>query len=107
MWNYAHAKSMQGLFWPDETLDTDSLGLRYGTINNKMYTGITTEHGKKIVLRGKSASSHSEATVLFIEAVLDTGARYQSKFLKEMEEMVEARARLHPAEASNGDQPNA
>lgn len=96
---------MQGLFGPDETLDTDSLGLRYGTINNKVYTGITTEKGEKFVLQGKVASSRSEATVLFIEAVLDTGARYQSKFFKEMEEMAEAKARLRSAEASNGDQP--
>ncbi|KAF3039603.1 hypothetical protein E8E11_000677 [Didymella keratinophila] len=84
---YDHTKTLQGLLGPDTKLDTDTLSLGYGMINNKVYTGIIADNGNKVVLRGKWASNRSEATVLFIEVVLNTSARYQNEFLRQMEEM--------------------
>jgi hypothetical protein len=49
---------------------------------------MTADNGERVVLRGKCAGTRSEATVLFIGAVLDTSARYYSEFLKQMEEKV-------------------
>ena len=97
---FAHTKQVQGLFGLDEKLDTDSLSLRYGTIEKRIYTGSIADNGHKVILRGKWASSRSEATVLFIEAVLDTGERYRSEFLKEMEEMAEAKERRRRVEGA-------
>jgi hypothetical protein len=58
---FVHTKQVQGLFGPDEKLRTDSLSLRYDTINNRLYAAIIADDGDKVILRGKWASSRSEA----------------------------------------------
>lgn len=102
---YAHTKTAQGLAGPDKTLDTDSLDVTFGTINNRIYSGITANSGRQIVLRGECAGTRTEATVRFIEAVLDTSSWYQSELLKQMEESINLAGKLRDPEGSDNRKP--
>ncbi|KAF2627427.1 hypothetical protein BU25DRAFT_411028 [Macroventuria anomochaeta] len=83
---YAQTKALHGLAEPGLSLNTDSLNITRGTIDKRIFVGITTNNGRQVVLRGGCAETCAEATVLFIEALLDTSTRYQTELLKQVEE---------------------
>jgi hypothetical protein len=83
---YAETRVLQGSAGTDGVLETSSLDISCGTIDARVFVGITANAGTQIILRGDCADTYAEAMEFFIDVVLDTSTTYQIELLKRLEE---------------------
>jgi hypothetical protein len=83
---YAQTKACSGVVGVNRQLDTRSLDICHGKLNDKIYVAIINHTSQDVILKGPSRDTETEAMESFIDAVLLTSHKWRIKIETQRDE---------------------